>query len=283
MTPTPHSIHTHKEATMKTVAIACLAAAIATSASAADLTIAAGKAGRGYDKRAQQIAQKMGGMDVLNLSGSDDITRAVCDGRAHFGIAQIDALFQRAQEGCALFPIAAYPAQEYAMILFPEGSKKSSLHDLGPEDTVLVDKAGSGTSLYWDTIVIIERGDDGNKSSWSSAKTVNAPLEFASAMANANRVDAVVIVTDPKSPQLLKLIAEGWNPGEFDDKDINDKTWNGAPLYTKATVKIDTGGWLADSEDAYVVRSFFVAREDFVFGDGMDDATRLGTYAKAAN
>ncbi|MBV6637604.1 MAG: hypothetical protein KI788_17075, partial [Mameliella sp.] len=179
---------------MKRTLTAIALALAATSVSAADLTIATGKTGGGYDAAALRAATKLGQrgheVDVKNLNGSDEITLMLCRGEAQVGLTQIDAMDARAAEGCMLRPIATYGSGELAMIFFPPGSDYDELDDMGEGNAVLVDTIGSGTSLFWDTIVRIETGDYGNNSAWSKIKPVNDPISMAEPLAQFGDIDA---------------------------------------------------------------------------------------------
>lgn len=112
-------------------------------AAAEPLTIATGKAGGGYDRRAIQIEQRLEqrGIEaqILNLNGSDEISLAVCAGRAGLGILQIDAIYARSLEGCQMKAVASYGA-EVALLLFPPRAQHDELSDLGP---------GSALGVFW--------------------------------------------------------------------------------------------------------------------------------------
>jgi TRAP-type uncharacterized transport system substrate-binding protein len=104
-----------------------LAATTATAATAQEVHIAVGQAGRGYEARGQEISQRLSqrGYDVQvdNYEGSDAISLAVCGERATMGIVQIDAIYARAEEDCALKVVGTY-GNEFAFLLFPPDSKQ---------------------------------------------------------------------------------------------------------------------------------------------------------------
>ncbi|QCP84359.1 hypothetical protein EYE35_01305 [Cereibacter sphaeroides] len=248
---------------------AVLALAAAAAVAAEPLTIATGKAGGGYDARAQQIAQRLyqrgTEAEVANLNGSDEISLAVCGGRADVGLMQIDAMYARSLEGCTMKPVAVY-GTEYAFLLFPPRSSKDELSDLGASDAILVDTIGSGTDLFWRTIVKIENSDDGSKDAWASARAVNDPLELAQASAEMGDIAAVLLVRKPDSPHITRLLDLGWTLGEMWDRDINDLSFNGGSLYIaeKATVQFGKRRFRAW---AYAVRSFIAVSSKVAAGD----------------
>jgi TRAP-type uncharacterized transport system substrate-binding protein len=248
-----------------------LAATTATAATAQEVHIAVGQAGRGYEARGQEISQRLSqrGYDVQvdNYEGSDAISLAVCGERATMGIAQIDAIYARAEENCALKVVGTY-GNEFAFLLFPPDSKNNELSDLGEGDKILVDTIGSGTELFWRTIVGIETGDQGNKSNWSKATPVHDLTMLADTMAQSGDVDALLVVGVPNNEEVLALLEKGWELGELYDKDINDMQYRGKSLYETETVEIKVPGrWLALKNDAYVVPSFIVIKEGLSTSD----------------
>ena len=227
------------------------------------LTIATGKQGGGYDRRAQEIAQRLEQRGIVaeavNLNGSDEISLAVCQGRAQLGPMQIDAIYARALEGCTLKPVAVY-GSEFAFLLLPPGSDADELEDLTAQSAVLVDTIGSGSDLFWRTVVKIETGDDGGNDEWASARVVNDPLELAHASATMGDISAVVLVRKPDSPDVTRLLDLGWTLGDLWDRDINDLQFNGQSLYASEKVRVVWGGKKATAY-AYQVRSLIVASQ----------------------
>lgn len=252
----------------KIMLVIAAAMGMASGVFAAELTyVAVGQEGRGYEKRGMAITEQLrDGWDVKNFAGSEAIARAVCnDPDTPLGVAQIDAVRAMEMEGCDLKIIGNYPSQEYAIILFPPDSPLSALHDMNKDTRILVDDVGSGTALFWQTIVGIENGEHGNKSEWAKATPVYDFIDFADSMAESGEIDAVLMVGNPNSNEVHALITAGWNAGELDDKDINDLVFRRGPLYERETVTIDPPGMLnEDTEDAYVVRSFFIANSEWV-------------------
>lgn len=251
---------------MKKIFIGSLAGLMLASVASADIQIGVGQEGRGYEAFGKQIVERLGARapaETVNYEGSDDISRAVCDGAADLGIMQIDAIYARQAEGCKLRVVGTYGA-EYAYLLVPGGSKLDELHDFNSSTRILVDTIGSGTDLFWHTIVGIEKGENGNKSTWADATPVNDPIFIAETMAEIGDIDAVLMVAVPGSAELKGLISSGWELIELVDKDINDQTFNGESLYPRATSEIEgTGGWFSGNSKAksYVVRSFVVMGE----------------------
>jgi TRAP-type uncharacterized transport system substrate-binding protein len=237
--------------------------AFAGSAYADDLTIATGKEGGGYDAAARTAATKLAQrghvVEVVNLNGSDEITLAVCSGNATAGYTQIDAMDARAKEGCNLRPLSNYGNGEYAVILFPPDSDLDALDDLTSANAVLVDTIGSGTSLFWDTIVRIEQ-TDGSGDDWSEARAVNDPLAMAEPLANFGDIDAVIMVRTEDSSDISNLVSRGWKMGELWDRQIDDYEFNGKPLYEveKKTFTINSRKTKAYT---YKVLSFAVTTE----------------------
>jgi len=223
------------------------------------LVIAAGMQGGGYDKFAKTMAQRMTqrgytSLSVSNNNGSDAISLAACNGKADIWIAQIDAIYARFQEGCVLVPVADY-GTEYAFLLVPPKSKATKLSHLTQEHAIAVDGVGSGTELFWKTIVGIENSDDGNKSAWSKARPIESSPEMLNTMANFGDVQAALLVRKADSPHITLLLNQGWTIAELWDKDIDDRKFNNLPLYEsqKITVLSSKGkatGWV------YNVRSF---------------------------
>ncbi|MGB0660387.1 MAG: hypothetical protein ACPGNV_09430 [Mangrovicoccus sp.] len=246
-------------------------AASSVAAQAADLTIAVGQPGRGYEARGLEIGQRLAqrGYDVTveNFEGSDAISLAVCDGRADVGIMQIDAIYARGAENCSLKTVGSY-GDEYAFLLFPPKSKNDELSDLGEGDKILVDTIGSGTELFWRTIVSIETGDKGNKSKWAKATPIYDLTILADTMASAGEIDALLVVGIPTNAEVLGLLEKGWELGELWDKDINDMNFRGGSLYEYEKVEIKVPGrWRALKDDAYVVPSFIVVRDELAATD----------------
>lgn len=223
------------------------------------VTVAAGMQGGGYDKFAKNMAQRMGqrgytNVAVSNNNGSDAITLAACNAKADVWIAQVDALYTRYQEGCVLTPVADY-GTEYAVLLVPPKSKISKLSQLKEGDAIAVDGVGSGTELFWKTIVSIENSDDGNKQAWAKAKPVESSPEQLNTMANFGDIKAALLVRKTDSDHIAMLLNQGWTLAELWDKDIDDREFNTLPLYESSKVAIkftkgDAKNW------AYSVRSF---------------------------
>jgi hypothetical protein len=243
-----------------------LAAAIALSATASmaqdktsPVTIAAGMSGGGYDKFAKTMATRMAqrgyaSVSVSNNNGSDAITLAACNGKADVWIAQIDAIYTRYQEGCVLSPVADY-GTEVAVLLVPPKSDIDELSDLSDKDNIATDGIGSGTELFWKTIVAIENGDNGTKDAWSQAGTVESSPEMLNTMANFGDIQAAILVRKTDSDHIKMLLNQGWKIAELWDKDINDEEFNNLPLYESneaefSFTKGEVSNWV------YNVRSF---------------------------
>ena len=239
-------------------------------ASAEGLTIATGKAGGGYDRRAIQIGQRLEqrGIEaqIVNLNGSDEISLAVCSGRAGLGIMQIDAIYARSLEGCQMKAVASYGA-EVALLLFPPRAKHDELSDLGPGTAVLVDTIGSGSDLFWRTIVKIETGEHGSGDEWALARAVNDPLELANASAEMGEIHAVLLVRKPDSADVQALLGQGWTVGELWDRNLDDLEFNGGTLYLSEKLAIPTPGGKTVKAWGYTVRSFIAVPRAVADGD----------------
>ena len=236
------------------------------SLSAEDLVIAAGKVGGGYHKKAEEIAvrleQRGHDVEVVNFNGSDEITLAMCKGEAQIGIGQIDAVDARRLEGCRLHPAADY-GTELALLLFPPGTKKRQrkLHKLNESNFLLVDTIGSGSDLFWRTIVRIENSEDGNGSDWSKVSPVHEMPELATSLANFGEIDALLLVRLKSSPEIINLLDDGWTLGELYDKDINDYVFNNSSLYEAQSIKI-SGKKMHRGGSGYKVNSFILTTSD---------------------
>lgn len=251
---------------IKAIMTGAMALALLAGTAMAD-TIGTGRDGGGYDARATSFVQQLGGdWDLENYAGSEDIARAVCDddNDVNIGIMQIDAMVQLGNEGCVLAPVGVYPAQEYAFIMFPPGGE-NELDDFNGTNRVLVGEAGSGTALFWRTIVAIENGENGNGSAWSEMTPVFGPTALANAQASMGQINAVIMVTSPDAQAIQDLLNLGWTVGELDDKDIDDFQFNGSSLYTRSTIEIDDpNAWRNIKQDAVEVRSFWAANMNWV-------------------
>lgn len=238
---------------------------IGSATMAAEITIATGKAGGGYDAASQtlgmRLSQRGHDVSVVNLNGSDEISLALCSGQANVGYMQIDAMYARALDGCSLTPAGIYGV-EHAVLLVPNKSKIDELSDFSASTRVLVDTIGSGTELFWRTIVKIETGDQGSNSGWAKAKAVNEPLSSANTLADFRDIDAVLMVRTLDSKDIAKLIDLGWKMVELWDKDINDLKYNGKPLYESSEVKGRTSNGQKFKGYVYAVRSYVVTTTD---------------------
>lgn len=232
--------------------------------------VATGKTGGGYDRRAKQIEQRLEqrgiATSLTNYNGSDEISLALCGGRASLGILQIDAIYARSLSGCQMKAVGSY-GTEAALILFPPRADHDELSDLGPASAVLVDTVGSGSDLFWRTIVRIETGEDGSGDEWASARFVNDGLALANTSAEMGEIDAVVLVRKPDSADVQALLGQGWTVGELWDRDINDLEFNGAPLYRSEKLKVPVPGGSSVKAWGYEVRSFIAVTRALADGD----------------
>lgn len=241
------------------------------------LVIAAGNPKGGYAAYANSLAERLNKYKipaaVQNYSGSAEIAAAICSKEAVLGPVQMDAVYTSSLKGCAMEPIAVYGA-EYAMILFPPDSDYSALSDLGKGNKILVDAIGSGSELSLQTMIMIEKGPDGSRSSWSEASLVNGSYESAPAMAQTGVIDAAFMVVKLDNPRMLGLVNQGWSIGDISDKDINDLLFNGKPLYEKVDVNLKKS-WFggADNGVGYKVNSIVVGHAGWQNAYGNKSAT----------
>lgn len=246
---------------MITVGLAALVAA--TSAVAQEkpaITIATGMEGGGYHTNSVKMAErlKQRGYDSITVAptnGSDAITLAACNGKADVWTAQIDAVYTRHKEGCSLEPVADY-GTEKAFLLFPPNSDMDELEDLTAENRVAVDGIGSGTELFWKTIVSIETGENGDKDDWAKAGMVESAPDLLNTMANFGDIHAAVLVRKPDSPHIQMLLDQGWTLGYFWDRDIDDEIFNSLPLYASEKVAVKNSNGNQQKNYVYNVRSF---------------------------
>jgi len=224
------------------------------------LVIAGASATGGYFSKAQTAAERLSQRghvaEAVTTNGSQEITLGICSGQFTAGYTQIDAMFARAKEGCALMPVATYGV-EYAIMLVPGDSDIGQLSDLGSDNTVLINSEGSGANLFWNTIVSIEQGEEGSDDDWAKAQTEAESFDMANTLAEFGSVDAVVVVASLNSPVFTNLVSVGWEAIELWDKDINDQEFNGESLYASEKIKGTIGG-SSINEWGYEVRSFGV-------------------------
>ena len=165
-------------------------------------------------------------------------------------------------EGCRLHPAADY-GTELALLLFPPKIKKRQrkLHKLDESNFLLVDTIGSGSDLFWRTIVRIENSEDGNGSDWSKVSPVHEMPELATSLANFGEIDALLLVRLPSSPEIINLLDDGLILGELYDKDINDYVFNNSSLYEPHAIKIK-GKKVHKGGSGYKVKSFILTTGD---------------------
>lgn len=241
-----------------------MTAIMATTAIAGDKTtpvvIASGMQGGKYNTYALKMAERMeqrgyADVSVVPTNGSDAITLAACNNKADVWISQIDAIYARYKEGCVLVPVADY-GNEVAVIMFPPKSEFDELSDLTAENRIAVDGVGSGTELFWKTIVSIENGDNGTGDAWAKAQPVESSPDMLNTMANFGDIDAAILVREQNSDHIKFMLDQGWTIGEFWDKDINDEEFNTRPLYESQSVKFTSQNGESQENYVYVVRSF---------------------------
>jgi len=245
---------------MITVGIAAVLATTQAWAETKSVNIATGMQGGGYHTNSVKMAERLTqrgytAVTVNPTNGSDAITLAACAGNADIWTAQIDAVYTRHKEGCNLDPVADY-GTEMAFILFPPKSKIDELSELTGSHRVAVDGIGSGTELFWKTIVSIEMGDNGDKDAWAKASPVESAPDMLNTMANFGDIHAAVLVRKPDSPHLKMLLDQGWILGYFWDRDIDDEIFNSLPLYTSEKVTVKNSNNKVQKNYIYNVRSF---------------------------
>ena len=246
------------------ISTSLVAALFASSVFAQDkstpVVVASGMQGGGYHTYALKLAERMkqrgyADVSVVPTNGSDAITLAACNNKADVWISQIDAIYTRYKEGCVLVPVADY-GNEVAVIMFPPKSDFDELADLGSTNRIAVDGIGSGTELFWKTIVSIENGENGSGDGWAKALPVESSPDMLNTMANFGDIDAAVLVRGQNSDQIKFLMDQGWSIGEFWDKDINDEEFNTRPLYESQSVEFISQNDKSQENYVYLVRSF---------------------------
>jgi TRAP-type uncharacterized transport system substrate-binding protein len=241
---------------------------LATSAVAQDnLVIAGGLGGGGYNRFALDLSERLEqrgyrGVSVTQNNGSDAITLAACSGSADIWIAQVDAIYKRYTENCELRPVGIY-GNEYAVLLVPPESEISELADMDENTRIAVDGIGSGSELFWKTIVSIENGDDGDKDDWASAQAVNSASDMLLTMQSFGDIDAVLLVRKPDSPDVENLLERGWELAQLWDRDIDDLQFNSVPLYASEERYIGVNKYSGNNYNwVYEVRSFIGVSEE---------------------
>ena len=148
-------------------------------------------------------------------------------------------------------------------LLFPPATKKRQrkLHKLDESNFILVDTIGSGSDLFWRTIVRIENSEDGNGSDWAKVSPVHEMAELATSLANFGEIDGLLLVRLPSSPDIINLLDDGWRLGELYDKDINDYVFNNASLYEAQAIKVK-GKKTYGGGSGYKVKSFILTTAD---------------------
>jgi hypothetical protein len=247
----------------KLLITAGMTALLATAAFAQDkpsIAISTGMEGGGYHthsmKMAERLAQRGYSTVAVNATnGSDAITLAACNGKADVWTAQIDAVYTRHKEGCTLDPVADY-GTEMAFLLFPPNSDMSELDELTSANRIAVDGIGSGTELFWKTIVSIEVGENGDKDDWAKAGMVESAPDLLNTMANFGDIHAAILVRKPDSPHIKMLLDQGWTLGYFWDRDIDDEIFNSLPLYASEKISVKNSNNKVQKNYVYHVRSF---------------------------
>lgn len=203
--------------------------------------VGAGLPGRGYDKYAQSLQQRLKvsriNSEVVNLAGSEEIAIALCEDEIDVAPLQIDALYQASLTGCNI-NVAGLYGSEYAFLMFPPGSKSDELSDLDENSVILTDNIGSGSDLFIRQLQAIDAGPDGDQDSWSKAKVTNGELTAAGGILASGQADAIVLVTSPKSAIMQQLIGEGFEPGEMDSGSADLAKIRGQEIYVEKKVQV---------------------------------------------
>lgn len=224
------------------------------------IAIATGMDGGGYHTNSLKMAERLkqrgyNSITVYPTNGSDAITLAACNGNADIWTAQIDAVYSRHNEGCSLEPVADY-GTEKAFLFFPPNSDMNELDDLNADKRIAVDGVGSGTELFWKTIVSIEKGENGTNDDWAKASPVESAPDLLNTMANFGDIHAAILVRKPDSPQIQMLLDQGWTLGYFWDRDIDDEIFNSLPLYASEKIAVKNSNGKTQKNYVYNVRSF---------------------------
>lgn len=236
-------------------ALAALAST-ALSASAADVTLCAGRQGGGYDglMRAigSELERKGHTVTVLNLGGSEDILDSLTKGSCAFGPAQGDIFYKKNKEApgslSGVVPVDVLYSEAMQLVC-SESSGYDELDDIQAGDAVIVDVIGSGSSLTWDNLVAIEK-EFGNGSYWAAAAPSYTPLDEASAALALGQAKCAFGVGRVPIDWAKSILDRGGVLSEVYDKDINDLEFNGSSLYEAVNVDIEDYG---DDFDTYRV------------------------------
>jgi hypothetical protein len=217
-----------------------------TPATSQEFNFGTGVAGGGYDQFSRNLVPRFAavGVDITiqNFEGSNEITRRACEGEVQIFVAQWDAFYARALEGCQLTALADYAGgrAEYGWFLTPPGSRIRNITDLSAESKVAVDGVNSGSELTFRTMQSIRKTAGRgffSSASWEEAQTVNVPVAGMTVSARTGMVDAAFIVRLPNSQDLQTLLVNGWTLHEFRDSEVEKLLFNGQPLYPNETVR----------------------------------------------
>jgi TRAP-type uncharacterized transport system substrate-binding protein len=203
-----------------------------------------GAEGGGYHRKSMALAERFQqrGIEVaiVNRNGSDDITLQACSNPNSIWIAQHDAVWKRELEGCRLVDIAVHGV-EHAFLLVPPDSKIDRLRDLTSEHTVLVDRVGSGSELTWNAMRTVEEKES-PRSTWIAARQDNSQAALAVSRASRSTIDAVFLVRDQRSPDVLNLLKAGWSMAEMWSRSIERFKWGNKAMYPSQQLTINFEG-----------------------------------------
>lgn len=201
------------------------------------VTLAAGAPGGGYDNLMKKISSELTNRGhtvvIKNLGGSEDILSCLDSGQCDYGPAQKDIYYlmnkQNAGLSSGVTPLDIL-YREAMTLACSEESGIDELEDISADNTIIIDKLGSGSALTWSNMVSIEK-EFGNGSSWASAKTVFKPLDEAGADIALGNADCAFGVGKVPSTWAKNLEERGLTISYIYDKDLNDLIFNKQPLY----------------------------------------------------
>jgi TRAP-type uncharacterized transport system substrate-binding protein len=220
-------------------------------AMASDLIIATGSEGGGYERTGIKIAQsikvqaakrKLGKLqiDVVNTSGSLENIELFDEGEAHIAIMQADALALREPKS----DYKVKPLGQEAVYWF--ANKKNDYYNLsdieGVDNVLMVLVDGSGGQLTMQNFV---KEDDGYKVNFDTAilaDDLDDAMDIVATGTYKNKkVAGVLYVTSfgGFSSELAADYGKYIVVGSATDKDFNDTTINGEPLYTNCEIEND--------------------------------------------
>lgn len=227
-------------------------------ASAADVTLCAGKPGLKYDSIMQSIGQELTrqghNVSIINLGGSEDILNALNAGRCAYGPAQKDVHYLLTKQNAALAstttPIALL-YNEVMQMFCTKDSGIDELEDITADTKIITDAIGSGSALSWSTMVNIEK-EYGGSDEWSQAKTEFTPLDEAVAALSLGNADCAFGVGGMPISWGTALDQNGFTVVYLSDKDLNDLLVGKAPLYSPKRIPRGSNAY-SSKFDTYLI------------------------------